>query len=268
MDRVGYISSASPEVDWTNILAPGEFAEGMTGELIIRCDTDTRIAVGVSDPGNSFTAGGSVYAGKAAKVLIAEEVTQSIWIRTPSSQDVIKVTVDDQGIDTVFPAGSGMSNQHNGFADYNDTSTAAVPLVLTSDVWTTLPNNGAGTFTQEQLPNGIDTLRNSNGTIDLGYLNIGSDVLIRPDFTVTPSTNNAALSFRFSLGAGAGAYTLEQQLGRLDLGAGVPYRFALQALYIYVGDANTRDNPVALQIKLSGAGTVVNAGMAIKVYSK
>jgi hypothetical protein len=156
----------------------------------------------------------------------------------------------------------------NGFADYNDTSTASTPVTLVENVWTTLPNDGLGSFTQEQLPQGLSTLLGSGGSLDLTGLQVGSDLLIRPDFTVTPSANNSALSFRFSLGNGDDAYTLEQQLGRLDLGAGVPYRFSLQALYVYVGDSNTRDNPVNLQVKLSGAGTVVNAGMAIKVYSK
>ena len=157
---------------------------------------------------------------------------------------------------------------HDGFADYNDSSTASTPVTLVEDVWTTLPNDGLGSFTQEQLPPGLGTLLGSGGSLDLTGMQVGSDLLIRPDFTVTPSANNSALSFRFSLGNGDGAYTLEQQLGRLDLGAGIPYRFALQALYIYVGDLNTRDNPVNLQIKLSGAGSAVNAGMAVKVYSK
>ena len=157
---------------------------------------------------------------------------------------------------------------HDGFADYNDSSTASTPVTLVEDVWTTLPNDGLGSFTQEQLPPGLGTLLGSGGSLDLTGLQVGSDLLVRPDFTVTPSSNNSALAFRFSLGNGDGAYTLEQQLGRLDLGAGIPYRFALQALYIYVGDLNTRDNPVNLQIKLSGAGSVVNAGMAVKVYSK
>jgi len=157
---------------------------------------------------------------------------------------------------------------HDGFADYNDSSTASTPVTLVEDVWTTLPNDGLGSFTQEQLPPGLGTLLGSGGSLDLTGLQVGSDLLIRPDFTVTPSSNNSSLAFRFSLGNGDGAYTLEQQLGRLDLGAGVPYRFALQALYVYVGDLNTRDNPVNLQVKLSGAGSVVNAGMAVKVYSK
>ncbi len=164
---------------------------------------------------------------------------------------------------------SAASASMNGLADYNDTSTAASPTVLVTDTWTTLANDGQGVFTNENfLPSGVSTLLDSSGGIDPSQLALGSDFLVRPDFTVTPSANNSALFFRFSLGSGAGSYTLESSLGRLDLGAGIPYRFALQALYIYLGDSNTRDNPINLEIKLSGGGTVVNAGMAIKVLSR
>tara|TARA_R110000796_G_scaffold230449_1_gene348098 strand:- start:672 stop:1565 length:894 start_codon:yes stop_codon:yes gene_type:complete len=160
------------------------------------------------------------------------------------------------------------SANHFGFADYNDTSTATTPLTIVGETWTTLPNNGAGSFSQERLPLLLsNTLLGAGGSLDVSEMALGSDLLIRPDFTVTPSANNSALSFRFQLGAGAGAYTLEQQLGRLDLGAGIPYRFSLQALYVYLGDTNTRDNPISLQIKLSGNGSAVNAGLALKVYS-
>lgn len=159
-------------------------------------------------------------------------------------------------------------SKHLGYADYNDASTASAPVTLVADTWTTLPNDGLGSFTNESyLPENVTTLLDAGGGIDISQLELGSDILVRPDFTVTPSANNSALFFRFSLGTGAGSYTLESSFGRLDLGAGIPYRHALQAMYIYAGDTNTRDNPVDLQIKLSGGGTVVNAGMAIKVLS-
>ena len=156
-----------------------------------------------------------------------------------------------------------------GYVDYNDASTASSPLTLVADTWTSLPNAGLGGFTNDSnRPPGTSSLLGTGGALDVSGLDIGSDLLIRPDFTVTPSVNNASLFFRFLLGAGGNAYTLEQSLGRLDLGAGVDYRYALAALYIYIGDSNTRDNPINLQVKLSSSGSVVNAGMAVKVYAK
>lgn len=160
------------------------------------------------------------------------------------------------------------SIKHNGFADYNDATTAVTPITLVADTWTTLTNDGAGAFSRESLPEGVTTLRTGTGQIDISELTQFSDILIRTDFTVTPSSNNSALFFRYTLGTGLGEYTLEKSLGRLDLGAGIEYRQSLTTDYIYAGDSNTIDNPITLQIKLTGGGTVVNAGMAIKVYKR
>ena len=153
-----------------------------------------------------------------------------------------------------------------GFADYNDTSTSATPVTLTDDTWTDIPNNGEGAFSNIKLPTGVTRLLDPNtGAILLDELPIGSSVIIRMDYTVTPTTNNAALDFRYTLGAGAGAYTLETTVNRLDEGSGKGYRQSLVTHYIYVGDDNTKDNPIQPQVKLSGGGTLVNAGMVIEV---
>lgn len=161
----------------------------------------------------------------------------------------------------------GRSSNRNGMADYNDTSTASSPVNLVADAWTTLPNDGLGAFSVSDLPSGLTSLLDpSTGALNLTELPQYSDIIVRPDFTVTPDANNADLEFRFLLGTGAGEYTLPFTYGRLDRGAGVAYRQSLAAFYVYAGDNNTIDNPVYLQVKLSTSGTVVNAGMAVKVY--
>lgn len=153
-----------------------------------------------------------------------------------------------------------------GFADYNDTGTTAAPVTLVDNTWTDIPNNGAGAFSNIKLPTGVTRLLDPNtGAILLDELPIGSSAIVRMDYTVTPTTNNAALDFRYTLGGGAGAYTLETTVNRLDEGSGREYRQALVTHYIYVGDDNTKDNPIQPQVKLSGGGTLVNAGMVIEV---
>lgn len=153
-----------------------------------------------------------------------------------------------------------------GFADYNDTGTSASPVTLVDDAWTDIPNNGEGAFSNIKLPTGVTRLLDPNtGAILLDELPIGSSAIVRMDYTVTPTTNNAALDFRYTLGGGAGAYTLETTVNRLDEGSGREYRQALVTHYIYVGDDNTKDNPIQPQVKLSGGGTLVNAGMVIEV---
>tara|TARA_R110002012_G_scaffold96021_1_gene231709 strand:+ start:302 stop:847 length:546 start_codon:yes stop_codon:yes gene_type:complete len=161
----------------------------------------------------------------------------------------------------------GRSANRNGVADYNDTSTATSPLTLAADTWTTLPNDGLGAFSISDLPVGVNSLLDPlTGALNLTDLPQYSDLIVRPDFTITPDANNADLEFRFLLGAGAGQYTLPFSYGRLDRGAGIAYRQSLAAFYVYSGDNNTIDNPVYLQVKLSTSGTAVNAGMALKVY--
>ena len=153
-----------------------------------------------------------------------------------------------------------------GFADYNDTSTSSSPVTLADNTWTDIPNDGAGAFSNIKLPTGVTRLLDSStGAILLDELPIGSSAIVRMDYTVTPTTNNAALDFRYTLGGGAGAYTLETTVNRLDEGSGREYRQALVTHYIYVGDNNTKDNPIQPQVKLSGGGTLVNAGMVIEV---
>jgi len=156
-----------------------------------------------------------------------------------------------------------------GFADYNDTSTVG-GVALPANTWTDIPNDGAGAFTQlDFLPSGITSvLDTSTGYLDLTQLKNGDSIIVRNDFIVTPNNNRANLKFRYELGAGAGIYTLDYFVTRLDSGAGIPYRFNLYSHLIYLGDDNTRLNPIKLQINLSKNGTFVNNGTAIQILRR
>jgi len=163
-------------------------------------------------------------------------------------------------IATALPSAGSIS----GFADYNNTLPA---IDLVSDVWTAITNNGLGAFTNKaSLPSGVTELINTaTGEFDVSELGIGDSVFIRNDFTVTPNTNNSLLSLRYKLGNGTGEYFLETIIGRLDSGSGQPYRFSLRTDFIYMGDDNTRLNPIQMQLKLSSNGSVSNAGSVIYV---
>jgi hypothetical protein len=156
---------------------------------------------------------------------------------------------------------------NNGFIDYNDT-TGIVNIV--ADTWTDIPNNGLGAFTNKNYkPTGVtDFMDTSNGYIDVSDLVLGDSIIIRNDYKINPNTNNALLEFRYELGTGAGLYNLEKIVGRLDAGSGKDYRFNLNTDLIYMGDTNTKDNPIKLQIKLSTNGTLLNAGSVIQLIRK
>ena len=155
----------------------------------------------------------------------------------------------------------------NGFADYNNTGS---PIAINENEWVTLPNDGAGAFTNKNhLPSNVTELMNvADGSIDASELNLGDTILVRNDFSINPSINNALLELRYTLGNGDGAYTLETVLGRLDNGSGQDYRFSLKPDLIYMGDENTKNNPITIQIKLSSSGTLSNSGSVIQVIRR
>lgn len=155
----------------------------------------------------------------------------------------------------------------NGFIDYND---ATGSINLTADIWTDIPNDGEGSFTNKTYaPDGVTEFMDvTTGYIDVTELDLGDTILIRNDYVVNPNTNNTLLEFRYELGDGAGIYNLETIKSRLDSGSGQDYRFSLQTDLIYLGDTNTRDNPIKLQAKLSSSGTLTNAGSVIQLIRR
>jgi hypothetical protein len=194
--------------------------------------------------------------------LIKEKVNTNKGLNMPSVNRLLEQILEQT-------TGGGNSGT-NGFIDYNDTSTSGTPITLTSNVWTVIPNDGLGAFTNKTYaPSGVNELMDvSNGSIDPTELDLGTSLLVRNDYTITPNTNNSLLEFRYTLGGGGGAYTLEKIVGRLDSGSGIGYRRSLVPDLIYMGDTNTRDNLIGLEVRLSAGGTLVNAGTVIQVIKQ
>lgn len=149
-----------------------------------------------------------------------------------------------------------------GWQDYNDTTGS---FTVPANTWTDLPNNGLGSFTNDSYPpQGVSELLDvATGYIDPTELALGDVLVIRNDYQVTPQTNNTAIRFRYSLGNGGGEYQLTKREPRMDEGSGIAYPHTLDASLIYMGDTNTRDNPIKLQVWVSSQCTVVNNGSVI-----
>ena len=181
-----------------------------------------------------------------------------------ATQEEFETLLDDE---TGVQGSGGGSTTQNGFIDYND---ATGTISLTADTWTDIPNDGAGAFSNSLYkPTGVtELLDTTTGYIDVSELDLGDTILIRNDYSVNPNTNNSLLEFRYELGTGLGTYTLEKIVGRLDSGSGQNYRFSLEPDLIYMGDTNTRDNDIKLQVKLSTDGTLTNAGSVIQVIKR
>ena len=164
---------------------------------------------------------------------------------------------------TEWVAGGSEVLSKTGFIDYNDTTGA---IDLTADTWTDVPNNGAGAFTNKTYrPTSVnEVMDTSTGYLDFSELTLGSQILVRNDFTVVPNTNNCLLEVRYLLGQGAGEYALKFWSERLDSGSGIDYQRVI-SFPIYMGDTNTQGGVGKLQVKLSTNGTINNAGSYIKI---
>ena len=231
--------------------------------------------------GEPISAGANEYRVKLTEdfnVIEGQEMTVKFWSTTPLVFVGGDVNVPSKGGLELHPKYDFTLTQMNfvkdvlnpnGFIDYNDTSTAGgVPI--SANTWTDLPNDGLGVSTNDNFPpSGVTTLMdNLTGYLDTSDLVLGDTLLIRNDFIITPSANNSLLSFRYVLGNGINEYHLEKVVNRLESGAGVDYRESLISDLIYMGDANTRDNPIKLQIKLSKSGTFINNGTVIQLVKR
>ena len=179
----------------------------------------------------------------------------------------IKSISTANGLATVTSTRNGTStfNYSSGFIDYNDSS-AAVTLV--ANTWTDVPNDGAGGSSLDTYkPSGVnDILDTSTGYFDFSDLELGDEVFLRIDFSVTPNLNNALLECRMDLGGGV--YQLDVFSKRLDNGAGISYPSEKFTFYMYMGNLTTINGTGKLQVRLSSGGSLDNAGVAISIIKK
>jgi hypothetical protein len=268
--------------DQNNVLKySGSFDRGITADSGARQLIPTGITIAGSGQDIAFTEdflGGYIESDVPINIVFNSDENQDLITGgIPTEADeIVMYGVTPNDIRTVFrKLSDGFTykqevealadpNPIQGFIDYNDT-TGAVSLV--ADTWTTIPNNGAGAFSNNTYaPSNVSDLMDvSTGEIDPRQLELGDTIFIRNDYSINPNTNNAELEFRYILGDGAGEYTLQTTIGRLDDGSGVDYRFSLKPDLIYMGDTNTRDNLITLQVKLSSNGTLTNAGSVVQV---
>lgn len=182
----------------------------------------------------------------------------------PDAISLVEYWINDgrfapQDSSPVIPRGT-----FSGFMDYNDTTGA---FAIVANTWTDIPNDGLGASTNKaSAPIGVtELIDTSTGYLDTSELSTGDGLIIRNHYKVTPNTNNALLEFRYSLGAAPNAYILKKIVSRLDSGSNIEYEFSLQTDYIYMGDDNTRLNPIKPQFFLSTGGTFENVGTVIHV---
>ena len=161
-----------------------------------------------------------------------------------------------------------INTKRNGFVDYNDSTTATTPITPSSDTWTKLTNDSAGSFTlTDFLPNGVTSVWDSSADeFDFSDLANGDMISIRADVEFTTDSPNTEVGLRLSLAIGGTTpYTLQ-------LGSDTTYKTAgtyqeVVTENIYIGNDDTRLNPAEVQVIADNASTDIKVnGWAVFIW--
>jgi len=143
----------------------------------------------------------------------------------------------------------------HGIEDHNSTDVSFSPA---AGVKTKVLNNGLGSFTNTayKIPGRGDIWDASTSEFDFlnAGLELGDTVTIRMDFELTTTSANDGFKVELDLGTGGNLYTLTL--------ADQYYRFTGTNNFtviseIYMGDANTLDNPGTIYITPDAAGSTI-----------
>jgi len=163
-------------------------------------------------------------------------------------------------------SGSWKTPYTTGVEDYNDLSSPTLTPAI--GVAEKVLNDGNGSFTNKtyKIPTYPDIWNTSTNQFDFSHLDLGDSVDIRFDFNVTTSGSNDDVSIIFRAGVGASPYDLLAK--RLEWRDAGTHHFT--AWYsVYMGDANTRDNPAEVYILCgTNADTVVTNGWYVRTNKR
>ena len=158
-------------------------------------------------------------------------------------------------------------NFAGGLVDYNDSTTAGTPIVITAGVPTVLTNDGAGAFTNKLfLPEGVTDVWDDVDSFDWSELELGTMVDIRLDISLTTASPNTSVEIDLHLGTGGGAYTIPFVTDADFKTAAVHTVNKYNG--IYMGDTNTLDNGGQFKITCDKNSTVIVNGWYIKIIMR
>lgn len=177
---------------------------------------------------------------------------------TSTTGQVLTSTGGAAAFATPVPAPGTISQ---GIYDYNDLATATTPIALTvAGTSYELTNDGAGAFTNKTYSlDGLDDVWDvatdrfswTDGTV----LALGDTVDIRFDVEFTTGTTNTDINLDLELGIGGFPYTLSV-LSNKDHSSAGTYQ-EVHMFSVYMGDANTLNNPARVLASANKTGTTV-----------
>ena len=151
-----------------------------------------------------------------------------------------------------------LSDVSGGFASYTDTNTETTKIILTSQVWTSVTNDGLkGGTNIEHLPTTAtrfwDVVANE---IKIDELDNSNYIIVRLQFKITPLVNDAVVSVRVFWTTQSGyEFQLTRRSGNLNEGAGIEYELSEQII-VYKGDDDSRLGAGKIQIKCDSTADV------------
>lgn len=212
-----------------------------------------------------------VNSAAANSTYVADGVGSGTW-EEPEPKGVLAATAD-----TIYVANGSQSGAFKdtseivrmGVWDYNDAATSSSAISLTptgNDI--ILTNDGAGAFTNKtyKLSDVSELWDATTNRFDFTDLNLGDVVEIRIDLSVTTSTANTDTKLKINLAIGGSPYVLV--IDHSSFKTAGTYQIT-KMFSIYMGDANTRDNPASLSLSSdSGSATVVVNGWYLKALKR
>lgn len=163
----------------------------------------------------------------------------------------------------------GADNFAGGLFDYNDAATATAPISIVGGAAAAiLTNDGLGPFTNTAYkPIGVTNIWNTvTNEFDWTELKLGDMVDIRLDVDVTTTSVNTEVKVDLHLALGGFTYPIPWVLETNYKSIGTHKLNVYNG--IYIGDANTLDNPANFRLFSDKACTVVVNGWYVKIIKR
>ena len=150
-----------------------------------------------------------------------------------------------------------------------EAATSASPIALAPDEWVNLTNDELGPSTNKAYahPDIPDVWDSTLNEFDFSNLELGDTVDIRLDIDVTTTAQNQIVDVSLFVAPGtAGEYVIPFIVEAPYKSSGT--REVIRWNGLYMGDANTRDNPAKFMIRSPSAGSVVVNGWYCRVSKR
>lgn len=99
-----HLSSPSAAINWIDLRATGEVLVGnLDGHFFIRASQASRVAIGVTDPGTSNSAGIVMVANETVEIMLGiVAAAQTIWVQTPADESEVYFDIENAGSSPVL----------------------------------------------------------------------------------------------------------------------------------------------------------------------